>query len=134
MIDVIVARWALTREDAYMLCSLAGDLRILEIVDGESGTLVHDSAGGLHLGSLSRGPWRPTLSVSAPGGDEPRPRGALGPPSGSHATQWLSTACKLTAPVTISAIATIRIASAGSPRATIPTVAVPAAPIPVHTA
>lgn len=35
MIEVIVARWSLTREDAYMLCSLAGDLKILEIVDAE---------------------------------------------------------------------------------------------------
>jgi acetamidase/formamidase len=33
MIDLIVARWGLSREDAYMLCSLAGDLKILEIVD-----------------------------------------------------------------------------------------------------
>jgi acetamidase/formamidase len=33
MIEVVVARWGLTREDAYMLCSLAGDLKILEIVD-----------------------------------------------------------------------------------------------------
>jgi hypothetical protein len=33
MIEVVAARWGLTREDAYMLCSLAGDLKILEIVD-----------------------------------------------------------------------------------------------------
>jgi len=33
MIDVVVDRTNLTREDAYLLCSLAGDLKILEIVD-----------------------------------------------------------------------------------------------------
>ena len=32
MIDLVVERWDLTREDAYLLCSLAGDLKILEIV------------------------------------------------------------------------------------------------------
>ncbi|MGH2983389.1 MAG: acetamidase/formamidase family protein [Solirubrobacterales bacterium] len=32
MIEIVVARWGLTREDAYMLCSLTGDLKILEIV------------------------------------------------------------------------------------------------------
>jgi acetamidase/formamidase len=34
MIELVVERWGLDREDAYMLCSLAGDLKILEIVDG----------------------------------------------------------------------------------------------------
>ena len=33
MIDWLVAEQGLTREDAYVLCSLAGDLRIHEIVD-----------------------------------------------------------------------------------------------------
>jgi acetamidase/formamidase len=33
MIDWIVTEHRLTREDAYMLCSLAGDLKILEVVD-----------------------------------------------------------------------------------------------------
>jgi acetamidase/formamidase len=36
MIELVVERWGLGREDAYMLCSLAGDLKILEIVDGGS--------------------------------------------------------------------------------------------------
>ena len=33
MIEWIVTEHALTRQDAYMLCSLAGDLKILEVVD-----------------------------------------------------------------------------------------------------
>jgi acetamidase/formamidase len=33
MIELVVERHELTREDAYVLCSVAGDLRILEIVD-----------------------------------------------------------------------------------------------------
>lgn len=33
MVDWIVAEHGLSREDAYMLCSLAGDLKILELVD-----------------------------------------------------------------------------------------------------
>jgi acetamidase/formamidase len=33
MIDWIVSEHRLTRQDAYMLCSLAGDLKILEVVD-----------------------------------------------------------------------------------------------------
>ena len=33
MIEFVMERWGLTREDAYLLCSLAGDLKILEIVD-----------------------------------------------------------------------------------------------------
>ena len=33
MIDWIVADHGLTRQDAYMLCSLAGDLKIMEVVD-----------------------------------------------------------------------------------------------------
>jgi acetamidase/formamidase len=36
MIELIVQRWGLGREDAYMLCSLAGDLKIHEVVDGGS--------------------------------------------------------------------------------------------------
>jgi acetamidase/formamidase len=33
MVEWIVAEHGLSREDAYMLCSLAGDLKILEVVD-----------------------------------------------------------------------------------------------------
>ncbi|HEY1237332.1 MAG TPA: acetamidase/formamidase family protein [Solirubrobacterales bacterium] len=33
MIELVVERWGLGRRDAYLLCSLAGDLKILEIVD-----------------------------------------------------------------------------------------------------
>jgi acetamidase/formamidase len=33
MIDWLAEERGLSREDAYVLCSLAGDLRILEIVD-----------------------------------------------------------------------------------------------------
>jgi acetamidase/formamidase len=33
MIEWVVAEHGLTREDAYMLCSLAGDLKIFEVVD-----------------------------------------------------------------------------------------------------
>jgi acetamidase/formamidase len=33
MIELVVERHGLAREDAYVLCSLAGDLKILEIVD-----------------------------------------------------------------------------------------------------
>jgi acetamidase/formamidase len=33
MIQLLVEEHALSREDAYVLCSLAGDLKILEIVD-----------------------------------------------------------------------------------------------------
>jgi acetamidase/formamidase len=33
MVEWIVAEHGLTRQDAYMLCSLAGDLKILEVVD-----------------------------------------------------------------------------------------------------
>ena len=33
MIDLVSARWSLSPEDAYMLCSVCGDLRISEIVD-----------------------------------------------------------------------------------------------------
>ena len=33
MVDWIVAERGLSRDDAYMLCSLAGDLKILEVVD-----------------------------------------------------------------------------------------------------
>jgi acetamidase/formamidase len=37
MINWIVARTGLSREDAYMLCSLAGDLRITQTVNGNKG-------------------------------------------------------------------------------------------------
>lgn len=37
MIAWIVQRTGLTREDAYMLCSLAGDLRITQLVNGNKG-------------------------------------------------------------------------------------------------
>jgi acetamidase/formamidase len=37
MIGWIVARTGLSREDAYMLCSLAGDLRITQTVNGNKG-------------------------------------------------------------------------------------------------
>ena len=37
MIDHICRRTALTREQAYMLCSLQGDLRVTQTVDGEKG-------------------------------------------------------------------------------------------------
>lgn len=33
MIDRLVAEYGMTRDDAYMLCSVAGDLRIIEVVD-----------------------------------------------------------------------------------------------------
>jgi acetamidase/formamidase len=33
MVEWIVAEHGLSRQDAYMLCSLAGDLKILEVVD-----------------------------------------------------------------------------------------------------
>jgi acetamidase/formamidase len=33
MIELVVAGHGLTPEDAYVLCSVAGDLKILEIVD-----------------------------------------------------------------------------------------------------
>jgi acetamidase/formamidase len=33
MIDWLVETRELTREDAYVLCSVAGDLKILEVVD-----------------------------------------------------------------------------------------------------
>lgn len=37
MIDLIVARTGLTRAEAYMLCSLAADLRVTQIVNGNNG-------------------------------------------------------------------------------------------------
>ena len=33
MVDWIESEHGLSREDAYMLCSLAGDLKIFEVVD-----------------------------------------------------------------------------------------------------
>lgn len=37
MIDHVCRRTRLSREEAYMLCSLAGDLRVTQTVDGEKG-------------------------------------------------------------------------------------------------
>jgi acetamidase/formamidase len=37
MLDVIVARTTLTREQAYSLCSIAADLRVTQIVNGSKG-------------------------------------------------------------------------------------------------
>jgi acetamidase/formamidase len=37
MIDFLVQEKGLSRDDAYMLCSLAGDLRVTQIVDGTKG-------------------------------------------------------------------------------------------------
>jgi acetamidase/formamidase len=37
MIDWVVNETAISREDAYMLCSLAGDLRITQTVNGNKG-------------------------------------------------------------------------------------------------
>ncbi|MEO0362990.1 MAG: amidase, partial [Pseudomonadota bacterium] len=37
MIGLVVERTGLTRGEAYMLLSLAGDLRISQVVDGEKG-------------------------------------------------------------------------------------------------
>jgi acetamidase/formamidase len=37
MIDLIVARTGLTREEAYILCSLQADLRVTQVVNGNNG-------------------------------------------------------------------------------------------------
>jgi len=37
MIDQVTGRSSLSRNHAYMLLSLAGDLRITQVVDGEKG-------------------------------------------------------------------------------------------------
>jgi acetamidase/formamidase len=37
MIDLLVARAGLQRHEAYMLCSLAGDLRVTQVVNGNKG-------------------------------------------------------------------------------------------------
>ena len=37
MIDLVCARTGLSREDAYMLCSLAADLRVTQVVNGSKG-------------------------------------------------------------------------------------------------
>ena len=37
MIDLVINRTGLSREDAYMLCSLAGDLRVTQTVNGNKG-------------------------------------------------------------------------------------------------
>ena len=36
MVELLVAERGLSREDAYILCSLAGDLKITEVVDAPS--------------------------------------------------------------------------------------------------
>jgi hypothetical protein len=64
MIAWIVARTGLSREDAYMLCSLAGDLRITQTVNGNKG--VHMMIANALLETevwLSRG-GRMTVSVA----------------------------------------------------------------------
>jgi acetamidase/formamidase len=40
MIDLIVARTGLTRPEAYALCSLAADVRITQVVNGNKGVHV----------------------------------------------------------------------------------------------
>jgi acetamidase/formamidase len=37
MIDFLVAEKGMTRDEAYMLCSLAVDLRVTQLVDGTKG-------------------------------------------------------------------------------------------------
>jgi acetamidase/formamidase len=37
MIDFLGRQWRLTRQEAYSLCSLAGDLRVTQVVDGVKG-------------------------------------------------------------------------------------------------
>jgi acetamidase/formamidase len=37
MIDFLVQEKGLSRDEAYMLCSLAADLRVTQIVDGTKG-------------------------------------------------------------------------------------------------
>jgi len=37
MIDLLVREWGITRVEAYSLCSVAGDLRITQVVDGVKG-------------------------------------------------------------------------------------------------
>jgi len=37
MIDLIVKRAGITREQAYTLCSLAADLRVTQVVNGNKG-------------------------------------------------------------------------------------------------
>ncbi len=45
MIDHLVRERGLTREDAYILCSLAGDLKITEVVDVPNWMVGHVRAG-----------------------------------------------------------------------------------------
>jgi len=40
MIDLIAARTGLSRAEAYMLCSLAADVRITQVVNGNKGVHV----------------------------------------------------------------------------------------------
>ena len=47
MIDLIVAAKGLTREEAYMLCSLAGDLHVTQTVNGHKG--IHMMLAKTHL-------------------------------------------------------------------------------------
>ena len=37
MIDLIIYKTGLSREDSYMLCSLAGNLRVTQTVNGNKG-------------------------------------------------------------------------------------------------
>ncbi|WP_375465211.1 acetamidase/formamidase family protein [uncultured Methylobacterium sp.] len=37
MIGFLVVKWGITREEAYSLCSVAGDLRVTQVVDGVKG-------------------------------------------------------------------------------------------------
>jgi acetamidase/formamidase len=37
MVDYLVAEMGLSRDDAYVLCSLAADLRVTQAVDGTKG-------------------------------------------------------------------------------------------------
>jgi acetamidase/formamidase len=40
MLDLVEARTGLTRQEAYALCSLAADLRITQVVNGNKGVHV----------------------------------------------------------------------------------------------
>ena len=49
MIDHLVRERGLTREDAYILCSLAGDLKITEVVDVPTGWWAVRAGRGVRL-------------------------------------------------------------------------------------
>lgn len=53
MIDHLCRRTTLSRAQAYMLCSLAGDLRVTQVVDGNKG--VHMVLAKAHLAPAGRG-------------------------------------------------------------------------------